>query len=75
MNLLTNEEDLQRWRENPVTAEFLRYLKDRRETLMKLWGQGQELSQLLQGEAVALGSLIHLDCDDVKRFYEVEDEQ
>lgn len=42
---------------------------------MKLWGQGRELSQQLQGEAVALGSLLNLDCDDVKRFYEVEDEQ
>lgn len=76
MNQLTDPEALGAWKAHPLTQEFLKYLKDRQQALMELWARGQPMGLEWQREASLLGSILHLQSDEIAQFYEVErDEQ
>ena len=60
------------WRQNPLTAVFLRYLRDQSETLAKQWQQGQEMSPKQQTKAFLLMELSELTYEDYAAFYKVE---
>jgi len=75
VNQLMDPEALGAWKAHPLTAEFLKYLKDRQQALMELWGRGQPMGPEWQREASLLGSILHLQSDEIAAFYEVEREQ
>ena len=75
MNPLTDPEQFQKWKAHPVTGPFLAYLKDRQTALMEAWGRGAALPVDYQSKAMLLGELASLNCDEVRDFYQVEDEQ
>lgn len=60
------------WRQNPLTAVFLRYLRDQSETLAKQWQAGQEMSPKDQAKAFLLMEASELTFNDYATFYEVE---
>jgi hypothetical protein len=65
MQILEREE-FQRWRDHPLTAEFLKLLDRRRLHLMEAWATGQPLAPEQQAQAVLLGQLIQVSCDDLR---------
>lgn len=75
MKHLINQEELAEWKRHPVTAEFLAYLSDRQQALMELWGRGNPMSPANQAEAVTLGTMIHINSDEVRAFYDLDDKQ
>ena len=76
MNRLIEPDAMQEWKGHPLTVEFFRFLGDRREALMQLWGRGQPLGPEWQREAALLGSLMHLKSDEIAEFYkEAEGEE
>ena len=75
VNQLIDPEAMAAWKANPLTVEFLAYLKDRHEALKELWGRGQPLGPEWQREASLLGSILHLKSEEVAEFYDVEYER
>lgn len=75
MNSLTDPEQFQKWKAHPVTEPFLAYLKDRQTALMEAWGRGAQPGPEWQHQAKLLGDLASLSCDEVRDFYQVDDEQ
>ena len=76
VNQLIDPEALGAWKAHPLTVEFLTYLRDRQQALMELWGRGQPMGPEWQREASLLGSILHLQSEEIATFYEVErDEQ
>lgn len=70
--LLLDPEQFQAWKEHPVTAEFLRFLKDRQRGLMEAWGRGVALCPEQQAQAVLLGQLAGISSAEVAEHYNVE---
>ncbi len=70
-NPLTDPEQFQRWKEWPLTAAFLQFLRERRLTLAKSWADGVEMTQADQGKAVELGELADLHVNDLRAFYDL----
>ena len=58
-------EEFQRWKDQPLTREFLKVLAKRRQALMEGWGSGQMLTPEQQSQAVLLGQLAAVSFDDV----------
>lgn len=74
MNLLTDPEEFQAWKENRLTAAFLQFLKDRCLQLAMQWAQGSPLGSKEQSQAETLGDLASLECSDVRGFYGLTEE-
>jgi len=71
MQILEREE-FQRWRDHPLTAEFLKLLDQRRNNLMEAWAAGQPLAPEQQAQAVLLGQLTQVSFEDVLDMAGVE---
>ena len=70
-----NPETFKEWINQPLTAVFLQFLKDRREALGWLWMQGQSLPAEAQYQAAFLGEMLALEWADYAKFYGLEDEE
>ena len=68
-SLLTNPEEFQAWKDQPATREFLNYLRDRQSDLMQAWGEGRTNSAEHQAQAVLLGRLAQIKCEDIHEQY------
>ncbi len=66
-----NEQTFKEWRQNPLTAQFLQYLRDRQTALKDLWGQGQTMGPEFQVQARWMGELADLQWAEVAQFYEI----
>jgi hypothetical protein len=64
--------EFQRWKEHPLTVEFLALLGKRRLNLMEAWGSGTPLSPEQQSQAVILGQLAQVRHEDVLDMAGVE---
>lgn len=76
MNLLTEPEQFQRWKDSPQTKDFLRYLKDQAAEWALDWAKGTAASegrqmQWFQAQAAMLHRLLELDVNEVREFYEL----
>jgi hypothetical protein len=69
--ILSNQEEMELWRKNPATAEFFRFLTDRRSDLMQRWAEGATLGPEEQAQAVTLSFLLDLKADDVAGYYQI----
>jgi hypothetical protein len=65
-------EEFQRWKDSPLTQEFLSLLKARQQNLMEAWGRGQPVSPEQQAQAVILGQLAQVRFEDVQDMAGVE---
>jgi hypothetical protein len=65
-------EEFQRWKDSPMTREFLNLLQKRRQHLMEAWAAGQPLNPEQQAQAVLLGHLADLKHEDVLDMAGVE---
>lgn len=74
MNLLTDPEEFQAWKEHRLTAAFLQFLKDRQLALAMAWAEGSRLTPEDQGKSMELGELSRLSADDVREFYSKAEE-
>ena len=70
-NPLTNPPEFQRWKESPLTAAYLQYLKDYQTSLAKAWAAGEPLTREHQVQAETLGDLADLTCSQVRAFYDL----
>jgi hypothetical protein len=68
---LTDPAAFQEWTAHPTTQEFLAFLKSRQSDLMEAWGRGTALTVEQQAQAVLLGQLSAIRCDDVREYYEM----
>lgn len=73
--LLTNQEELSSWLQQPMTQEFMQFLADRRVNLMEAWASGQTMNPQWQAQAMTLTMLINLKAEDVRAFYDIPSEQ
>lgn len=69
---ILDKEEFQRWRDHPLTVEFLGVLRQRRSDLMEAWGRGQFLSPEQQAQAVLLGQLAGVSCNDLREIAGLE---
>jgi hypothetical protein len=74
MNKLTDPERFREWADQPLTREYLRFLADSRAALVEAWGRGHSMTEQQQGQAVLLGRLSALECEDVKAVYLEDDD-
>ncbi len=74
MNPLVEPEQFQAWKGHRLTEPFLAYLRDRQMALMEAWGRGQALPLEYQAKASLLGELASLSCEQVRDFYQVNEE-
>lgn len=65
-------EEFQRWRDQPLTGEFLGLLKLRRQHLMEAWAGGMPLTPEQQAQAVLLGQLSEVRLDDLREIAGLE---
>ena len=72
-NQLTDPEAFQKWISNPLTQAFRGFLKDYRDQLAMKWAEGHPLGPKEQSQAETLGDLAELECDDIRKFYGVEE--
>ncbi len=77
MQILSDREAFQAWKDSPATKEFLSFLRDRQSDLMSAWGLGAMMGPEQQAQAVLLGQLADLTWQDLADQYEweVRDEQ
>ena len=73
-NRLADPEQMAVWKAHPLTKEFHRFLRERRESWMDLWSRGQAMSERQQSEAVTLGWLENLRSEEIEAFYGNDDE-
>lgn len=66
---LLDRAEFQNWRDNPVTVEFLGFLRDRQQALMVAWGRGLSLTPEEQAQAVLLGQLADLSFEMIAEEY------
>lgn len=71
--ILTNQEEMDLWRQQPGTQEFFRFLGDRRADLMSRWAEGAPLGSEEQAQAVTLSKLLSLKASDVAEYYAIEE--
>lgn len=69
---ILDKEEFQRWRDHPLTGEYLDLLKLRRTHLMEAWAAGRHLSPEEQAQAVLLGQLAEVRCDDLREIAGLE---
>lgn len=62
------------WKANPLTVEFLKYLKDNQTALMTAWGRGENLTPEHQCKAALMGELSSLEWADYATFYDIEED-
>ena len=63
--VILDKEEFQRWRDHPLTKEFLTLLGNRQRDLMEAWGRGHSLTPEQQAGAVLLGQLAGLSFEYV----------
>jgi hypothetical protein len=66
--------EFQRWRDQPLTHQFLKVLGMRRDNLATAWSQGQPLTPEQQAQAVLLGRLAEVRFEDVAEMAGIETE-
>jgi len=71
-NPLTSPEEFQEWKAHRLTQAFLAYLAHQRTEWAALWAAGHPLETLQQGQAVQLGLVLDLTCNDVREAYGME---
>ncbi len=71
----TSKEAFEGWLTNPVTKAVREYLRAHRARLMEAWANGQEMGLVEQTMAQAYGDLAELKFEDMRQFYEGDDEQ
>lgn len=71
-NKLTDPETFRAWKDHRLTKAFLQYLRDHREHLKEQWAAGAQMSPQVQAQADLMGQLCDLDCDAIRRFYDLE---
>ena len=64
-----NSQTFEEWRHSPLTALFLRFLKDQQSDLGRRWMEGQALGLQEQTKALLMGELADLSWADVADFY------
>lgn len=69
---ILEEAEFQRWKDNPLTQEFLSILGDRQQHLLEAWGRGQPMRAEAQAQAVILGQLAQVRFEDVQEMAGVE---
>jgi hypothetical protein len=75
-NLLTNPGDFHRWKDHPVTAAYLQFLRDRAMEAARLWATEAAPSEQMgrdQARAGTLLDLANLSVGDVRGFYNLPD--
>jgi hypothetical protein len=65
-------EEFQRWKDNPLTREFLSLLAQRQPALTEAWGRGVQMAPEQQAQAVILGQLAQVRFEDVQEMAGVE---
>lgn len=70
--VILEPEEFQRWRDNPLTVEFLGLLKLRRQHLMEAWARGQSLTPEEQAQAVLLGKLSEVRRENLMELAGIE---
>jgi hypothetical protein len=65
---ILEEAEFQRWKDNPLTREFLSLLGKRQLNLMEAWGRGQPMAPEQQAQAVILGQLAQVRFEDVQEM-------
>lgn len=68
-----NQQTFQEWRDHPLTAVYLQYLRDQQAALAGSWARGNQMAQEAQSEAFLLGKMAALDWSEYADFYEIED--
>jgi hypothetical protein len=69
---ILDQAEFQRWKDNPLTQEFLALLGDRQRNLLEAWGRGKFLGAEAQAQAVILGQLAQVRFEDVQEMAGVE---
>ena len=69
---ILEEGEFQRWRDHPLTQEFLELLRQRRDQLAGAWARGLNLSADRQAQAVLLGQLGEINFDVLKELAGLE---
>jgi hypothetical protein len=72
-NPLTEPERFQAWAENPLTVAYRQFLKDWQRQMADQWAEGFSLTPEQQAEAATVGALSRLDCDQVRKFYDMDE--
>lgn len=67
---MLDEEAFKGWLAHPATREVRKYLRDYQTSLMRAWGEGQEMRPYDQCLAQCLGDLAELNFDDYRNFYD-----
>lgn len=65
------------WRQHPVTKQVRQYLKDYRQQIMEIWAHNDiadEAIRFYTGTCSALEQIEDLDYEDMRDFYQKEDE-
>lgn len=63
---ILEQAEFQRWKENPLTKDFLSLLAKRQASLMEAWGRGVPMAPEQQAQAVVLGQLAEISFDAVR---------
>lgn len=71
--ILTNQEEMDLWRQQPATQEFFLFLTNRLADLMTRWAEGAPLGSEEQAQAVTLSKLLSLKASDVADYYGIEE--
>ena len=68
---IKTKEGFQAWKDNPLTREYLQYLRDRQSNLKEAWARGKLLTVEQQAQAVLLGQLAEMGWDEIAAQYEI----
>lgn len=69
---IQDKAEFQRWRDHPLTVEFLGVLAKAQSNLTEAWGRGQQLAPEQQAQAVMLGRLSRVQHNDILEMLGVE---
>lgn len=70
-NPLCNPEEFLRWQEHPLTEAYRQFLRDWQREMAEQWAEGHQLTPQQQAEAATVGSLSRLECNQVRKFYDM----
>ena len=73
MERLTADEYAQ-WRQHPATQKVRQYWRDYRQRLMERWAKGNRMSEAQQAYCQILNDLDLMTFEDIKKFYNPEEE-
>lgn len=70
--LILQPEEFQRWKDHPLTQEFLQFLADWQEAMMVAWAKSSQPMPWEQAQANLLGQLLAINCDEIRSRYDME---